>query len=148
MNTKRYHTNKLLTAVLFSLMLTLIVGCGDGEFSPTLTETDWQWTQLETTEGDTITMVSNPEDFVLRLNADETVGITADCNVVNGTHTVDGSSLSIELGISTMAYCGDDSLDELFLNSLSAADSFIIENGKLKIILNDGAGTMTFEEMQ
>jgi heat shock protein HslJ len=68
-----------------------------------------------------------------------------DCNVAGGSYEVDGNSLSIEVGLSTLAYCGDDSLDQAYLTMLSSVESYALEDGKLLLELADGAGRMLFE---
>lgn len=66
--------------------------------------------------------------------------------MVKGSYTLDGGSLTIELGPSTMAFCGEQSLDLLYLELLSNVESYTIEEGQLVLELKDGAGRMTFNE--
>ena len=65
-------------------------------------------------------------------------------NPVGGSYTLDGSSLTILLGPSTMAFCGEQSLDLFYLGFLSTVDSYAVKDGQLVLELKDGAGQMTF----
>ncbi len=55
-------------------------------------------------------------------------------------------ALTIELGPSTLAFCGEKSLDQLFLGFLINIESYAIENGQLVLELKDGAGQMIFNQ--
>jgi heat shock protein HslJ len=72
------------------------------------------------------------------------IGIQADCNLVVGSYTLEGDSLSIELGPSTMAFCGEESLDQQYVASLGDVESSSLENGRLVLHLKDDAGKMVF----
>ena len=70
--------------------------------------------------------------------------IKADCNDVAATYTVDGSSISILAGPSTLAACPEDSLDQQYLTNLSYAAIFFFEEGDLFLDLMADGGTMRF----
>jgi hypothetical protein len=44
-----------------------------------------------------------------------------------------------------MAFCGEQSLDYLYLALLSNVESYAVEDGQLVLELKDGAGKMFFE---
>lgn len=109
---------------------------------PPLVGITWEWVSLTTPTG--VTAVSNPENYTILFSADDTAAIRADCNNVGAGYTADGSSLSIQLGPTTLAACPPDSLDQLFTSSLSSAALYFFEAGDLFIDLAADAGTMRF----
>ncbi|MEA3440932.1 MAG: META domain-containing protein, partial [Chloroflexota bacterium] len=93
----------------------------------------WQWAGLVETEPASQSVVPNPEIYTIIFRDDGAVNIQADCNMVGGTYNLEGSALKIELGPSTMAYCGDDSLDQQYLMLLDQVNSFGMEAERLKL---------------
>lgn len=65
--------------------------------------------------------IPQPERYQITLNPDGTISVKADCNMVSGSYTVEGSNITIELGPSTMAMCPEDSLADPFTQHLTAA---------------------------
>ena len=78
--------------------------------------------------------VPNPENYTIIFNTDGTLSGKADCNVFGGTYAQE-SGFTITLGPSTMAYCGDESLDAVYLQLLSS----VAAGGP------DGAGNLALE---
>ncbi|MEZ4769238.1 MAG: META domain-containing protein [Caldilineales bacterium] len=110
-----------------------------------LTATPWQWTGLTGTAPASQSVVPNPQNYTLTFADDGTLAITADCNQVAGTYTLDGESLTIELGPSTMAFCGEQSQDQLYLGLLSrVSGALVTETGDLRLVLADEVGQMQF----
>jgi heat shock protein HslJ len=65
--------------------------------------------------------------------------------LTSGTYKTSGSDgLTITPGISTLAICGEGSLDLVFVHSLAKAKSYAIANEQLTITLTD-EGTLAFE---
>ena len=143
---KKLLSKQIKMIGLILLIPLFIVACGSQQTDQPITDIDWQWSEMVETEPASQSLVPNPENYTLRLLADGTLGITADCNMVGGSYALDGSALTIELGPSTMAFCGEDSLDQLFLGFLSNVESYAIEDGQLVLELKDGAGRMTFNQ--
>jgi heat shock protein HslJ len=107
----------------------------------------WQWAQLTETEPASQSVVPDPENYVVVLNADGTASLKADCNQVQWTYTVEGDSLTFNtLGPSTLAFCGEDSLDQLFLGKLGMGGTYSVEEGRLVLELNENAGRMVFND--
>jgi heat shock protein HslJ len=105
----------------------------------------WQWTQLVETEPASQSVIADSENYVLVLNADGSANIQADCNQVQWTYTVEGDTISFNtLGPSTLAYCGEDSSDQIFLEKLGLAGTWRVEDGRLVLELTENAGTMIF----
>jgi heat shock protein HslJ len=105
----------------------------------------WQWTQLVETEPASQSVIADSENYVLVLNADGSANITADCNQVQWAYTVEGDTISFNtLGPSTLAFCGEDSSDQIFLEKLGLASTWRVEDARLVLELNENAGTMIF----
>jgi heat shock protein HslJ/uncharacterized protein YraI len=156
---------KILYLTILGLLFILVAACGGATETPTeeptpvataapeetiqsaaledILDITWQWVDLVETEPASQSVVPNPENYTLVLRADGTAEIQADCNQVLATYTQQGSALIIQLGPSTMAACGEDSLDQQFLASLDKANSFGILAGDLK--LSGENFTMSFE---
>lgn len=109
-----------------------------------ITDILWKWESFQDTAGENNITVDNPDQYTLVFRADGTVTIQADCNSVSGTYTRDGSSLQIALGPSTMAFCGENSLDEQFLGKLAGAGTFVMDGDKLVINLMADSGNLVF----
>lgn len=114
--------------------------------SASLVGVTWLWVSF--TDPLEQTTIDDPSRYTVTFDeADEGSGqaaIKADCNDVAASYMVDGSSISIEAGPSTLAACPEDSLDQQFLSSLSSAVIFFFEEGDLFMDLMADAGTMRF----
>lgn len=127
----------LLMALLAFLALSACAtgGGSDGandEFS--LTGIVWQWESLAIQGGESTT-VPDPSAYTLIFNEDGTLNGTADCNQYGGSYTTENGGIQITLGPTTMAFCGEESLDTLFLDSLGQ----IVAGGP------DGTGNLALE---
>ena len=110
-----------------------------------LTANPWQWTALTETAPASQSVVPDPQDYTITFAADNTVAIQADCNQVAGAYTLDGGSLTIQLGAATMAFCGEQSMDQLYLGFISQVSAAVISaSGNLHLLLADNAGAMEF----
>ncbi len=80
----------------------------------------WKWVRLtDQTQGTTHTN-SDPGKYTILFKADGTLEGKADCNNFSGTYTQDESGFFIKLGPSTMAFCGEELLDQQYLALLSS----------------------------
>jgi heat shock protein HslJ len=77
----------------------------------------WQWTQLTDQSTGEVTSVANPASYTIIFNPDETFSGTADCNSISGTYST-RNGFSISVRSSTRAYCGEGSLDQLYVSTL------------------------------
>ena len=111
---------------------------------PELVGVQWQWEEFQDTTGINSFDVPDPNDYKILFNADGTANIKADCNMVGATYESDGSSLSINMGPSTMAFCGEESLDQIYLARLGEVASYVIQDGILYLNLMADAGNMVF----
>jgi len=132
----------LVAGLLLAGMLVTTVGADNhGE----ILGIRWQWAELTETEPASQSVVPDPENYVLVLNADGSADLTADCNDAQATYTVEGDTISFDEISSTMAFCGEDSLDQTFLDKLGMGGTWRVEEEQLILELNEGAGTMVFD---
>lgn len=144
---KRSRSIKLL--IFLGLMLLASACTPAATPTPTNSIQDilWQWTSLTNKSTGETTTVPNPEDYTITFNTDGTLTGKADCNTFNGTYTQE-NGFSITLGASSMAFCGEDSLDQQYLTLLSSAAAggldgaggFALETagGEQRMLFNNG----------
>ena len=107
----------------------------------------WQWESFQDTAGENNIFVPRPENYTLTLQADGTAAIQADCNQVLLDYTLEGSSLTFApSGPSTLAFCGELSLDTVYLQRLSEVVSYVVEDDQLFLNLMADAGNMVFSQ--
>ena len=92
----------------------------------------WQW--MSVSEAGNTTNVPDPTKYTIVFNPDGTLTGQADCNSFTGAWSQQ-NGFTIKLGASTMAYCGDTSLDQQYLALLSN----VAAGGP------DGAGNLALE---
>ena len=138
--------NKLTPATLLlaclGIVLIVTAGCvppptsAPATVTPSNAITDivWQWTSVTHQATRVTTTVPKPQDYTITFRDDGTLSGKADCNTFNGTYTQQ-NGFSIKLGPTTMAACGEDSLDQQYLQLLDA----IAAGGP------DGAGNLALE---
>jgi heat shock protein HslJ len=143
----------MMRKLLFSMLAAVCLLIGASQLaSPAwaqspgeITGIQWQWAELTETEPASQSLVPDPQNYVLILKADGSASIKADCNMVSWTYTLEGNSLSFNtLGPSTLAFCGEESLDQQYLDLLGKGGTVSLEDGRLVLELNDNAGRMVF----
>ena len=121
-------------------------GKGDTGVLPStgdLTGQEWQLTLITKSDGN-IT-INDPTRYTLTFNSDGTANVMADCNANIMTYTLgEGNALTITPGISTMAFCGPGSLDQVYLGGLANAMSYRMEEGNLIIDMLYESGSLIF----
>jgi heat shock protein HslJ len=86
--------------------------------SNTITNIVWEWTSVTNRTTGVTTTVADPQNYTITFRTDGTLSGKADCNPFTGTYSqVSGFSIKIET--STMAACGDASLDQTYFQLLS-----------------------------
>jgi heat shock protein HslJ len=104
----------------------------------------WQCEKFTSNDGSE-TIISDPSQYMLLLESDSTnMYFLADCNNGSGTYTIQGSSLTFNIGATTQAICGPDSLSDKYISNLGDVVSYVIEDGKLYLNLKADAGNMVF----
>jgi heat shock protein HslJ len=99
----------------------------------------WQWQDLVETDPPAQSLVPNPENYTIGFHYDGTVTIQADCNNILGTYELNGNHIVIAMGLTTMVFCGEESLDQQFLTFLDEVDSYLLEGGGLELKTITGA---------
>ena len=139
---------------LFTAFIAACLLLGAGQMSPAawaqsadeITGIQWHWAQLTETEPAAQSVVPDPENYVLVLNADGSVNLKADCNMVMWTYTLEDTIITFNtVGPATLAFCGEDSLDTQFLEWLGKGGTISLEEGRLILELSDGSGRMIFD---
>jgi heat shock protein HslJ len=100
----------------------LLAGCSPAATSTpadTITAIVWQWTSVTNQSTSETTTVPNPEKYTITFNTDGTLTGQADCNNFNGTYS-QANGFTITLGATTMAFCGEASLDQSYLALLGS----------------------------
>ena len=114
----------------------------DGTAANPIQNVNWQWVSLvdEGTPFD----VPNPADYTITFNSDGTLTGKADCNTFEGTYS-QANGLVITIGSSTMAFCGEASLDTMYLSLLGSVVAGGPDgSGGLALETAGGAQRMTF----
>ena len=78
----------------------------------------WQWTSVTEKSTNKTTTVPTPANYTILFNADGTLTGKADCNSFTGIWSQE-NGFTIKLGASTLAFCGEASLDQQYLHLLS-----------------------------
>jgi heat shock protein HslJ len=113
--------------------------------TPQLVGPTWQWESFfDVATGKNSFDIANPENYTVTFMEDGTAAMQADCNRAAGTYTVNGASLTVEVGPVTLAACGDDSRGAQFLINLTSAGTYQFIDGKLAIDLQADGGRMVF----
>lgn len=127
--------NKFLSILAACLGLLILAACAPAN-EPAQTGSiqgiEWQWRSV--TEQGSTTTVPNPENYTIEFNENGTFSGKADCNSISGTYSQE-NGFTITLGPSTMAFCGEASLDVVYLDLLSN----VVAGGP------DGAGGLALE---
>ncbi len=108
-----------------------------------ITDTLWMWT-MATTPNESLE-ISDPQNYTLTLLTDGTAQVKADCNNANTTYEIENGNITFGQMASTRAFCGEDSLDNLFLTGLNFTRIYFLQDGSLFFDLEADAGTMKFD---
>ena len=133
-------------ATLDAMIISLKYGEEETAPAPTnpLTNIKWLWTSLVETDPASQSVIADSQNYNLAFFADGTVHYKADCNIGNGTYTISGSSMTIQLGQTTLVECGEGSLSTQFMSLLGQVAAYSFESENLILALKDNAGKMGF----
>ncbi len=114
---------KFIFILVICLGSLLLAACGSGSDSDSasgdsITGVVWQWETVTNQDTNETTTVPDPENYTIEFKEDGTFTGQADCNSISGTYST-ASGFSITLGPSTLAFCGEASLDTVYLDLLS-----------------------------
>ena len=129
--------NKRLIFIGLCLGILMLAACApeaEPASSNTITGIVWQWESVtEQPTGETTT-VPDPQNYTIIFNEDGTFEGQADCNAIGGTYSQE-NGFTITPGPSTMAFCGEESLDQQYIALLDQ----VVAGGP------DGAGGLALE---
>jgi heat shock protein HslJ len=103
----------------------------------------WQWLRSDYADG-TAVESSDPSVYTVAFQADGRMSIRADCNTGSASYSIDGNQLSITPGPMTLAACGPDSQDTIFLGDLMSAVGYSFYDQQLMLSLDGDRGSMAF----
>jgi len=121
------------------LVLALLACAGDSPSAPSeaLTGVKWQLQAFETADEGRIT-VPQPEHYTVLFKTDGRWNMRADCNGCVGRYQATSTALTIEPLGCTDAYCGDDSLDDEYVEAFATVSAFTIRGGELRLYYANG----------
>ncbi len=105
----------------------------------------WYWQGTNFTNGAQV-LVPDPSGYTIRFLSDGTIEGQADCNTFGGGYTIAESSLTIQLGASTLVACPEGSLDSDYLQQLSQVAAYTLQGESLSLNLSADSGTMVFNQ--
>jgi len=114
---------KITFVSIICLSIVILAACGSGSDSESasgssITGVVWQWETVTNQDTNGTTTVPNPENYTIEFKEDGTFSGKADCNNIAGTYSQE-NGFAITLGPSTLAFCGEASLDTVYLDLLS-----------------------------
>jgi heat shock protein HslJ len=105
-----------------------------------ITEGTWHLTSITSIHRQAIVPVEDMVNYTLTFNDDGTFDAKADCNQVGGTYTiVDASVLTMTLGPSTLAVCGEESLGDEYVQLLDDVKTYSIAEDQMTLTLEDSS---------
>ena len=100
----------------------------------------WHLTSITSIHREAIVPPEGMANYDITFNDDGTFDAKADCNQVSGTYTiVDASVLTLTLGASTLAACGEGSLSAQYVQLLSDVKTYSIAEDQMTLTLNDSS---------
>jgi len=108
-----------------------------------LTMQPWTWVQTTYSDG-TELAPTEPDDFTLTFNADNTVSISTDCNTMNGTYQTNDYQITFGPMTMTKMFCADTK-ESAFATMLEQTQSyFFTTRGELVLDLALDSGSSVF----
>ena len=104
----------------------------------------WRLVQIQYANN-TAVVPEDPLKYVLILSQDGTVTVHADCNRGMGRYLLAGESLAMRKFAYTHMICPENSLFDQYTKALESAESCMVKDGNLFIMLHEDSGVMKFE---
>lgn len=109
-----------------------------------ITDITWSWERFEDTADLNNIAVDDPSLYTLLLKSDGQYEVKADCNLSRGQYTLEGSSLTLEPGPTTLVACEPNSLSNEYLAKLGYVATFVVDGDYLVLNLMADGGNMVF----
>jgi len=106
---------------------------------PEMLDVEWQLHSVLQSEPASQSVVPQPPSYTVQFAADGTAAIRADCNNVGANYTVSGTNLTITLGPATLAFCGEDSGDNLYMTALGGVTSYAMSEYGMALDIAEAA---------
>ena len=104
-----------------------------------ITGPTWHLTSITTDQRQEIVPAAAVASYTITFNDDGTWEGQADCNQISGTYTIEGEAiLTITLGPSTMAACGEASLSDRYVEALATTTTYSIAENQMTLTTGDG----------
>ena len=147
------------TGILVVASIAAVVACGRdpqesplNDDAPELVGTVWQWEEFQdSADGEEAShiRVTDAESYTLMLGSNGRAEVRADCNRMSWAYTLEGSNLTFSIfGPSTLAHCGDESLDQRYAGRLANTATYVMTGGNLYLNLKFDAGNLVFAASQ
>jgi heat shock protein HslJ len=127
------------------ILTATLAGCGAASDEDALVGTHWRLAAFSevTPAFQGVVPAEEQANYTIDFLENDAFAAKADCNLVAGAYTARRSNLTITPGPSTMAFCGEESLDAIYTHMLSTATSYAIANNQLTLTLASD-GTLVF----
>jgi heat shock protein HslJ len=112
--------------------------------NPAAAGTVWRLVQIQYANN-TAVVPLDPLKYILILSQDGTVTVHADCNRGMGRYLLAGASLAMRKLAYTHMICLENSLFDQYTKALESAESCMVKDGNLFIMLHKDSGVMKFE---
>jgi uncharacterized protein YraI/heat shock protein HslJ len=109
-----------------------------------IVDIQWQWVGMVELQPAFQSVVPDPENYTIVLLDDGSFTAQADCNVSQGSYEANGDQINFQLGPTTLAYCGDESLSDMYLLLLGQTGRFGGADGTLFLVSEDGNTRLEF----
>jgi len=150
-----YLNNLEAAAIWFTqdgdLFFDLMFDSGTMQFSETSTEDlenmligpVWEWSDFR--EANVTTAVPDSGAYSIQFLPDGIATIKADCNNILAAYSLEEDELTLQLGPTTMVFCGEESLDQQFTAGLNDAGAVSFDDqGFLRLALNSEDSELFF----
>lgn len=143
---RRRRLMRASLVLLGSAFALVAFGCGGSDQSGEVKGVAWRWSGLLQGEDSTaLSPISDPENYLLRLDEDGSFIAKADCRSLAGTYSLSGDDVTLDLRPTTKVSCGEDSQSDEYVDLLGKVATYdVYEEGALALGLQDDAGYMYF----
>jgi len=107
---------------------------------------EWQLYSVLESEPAAQSIIPEPQRYTIQFTAEGTAAIRADCNDVFGNYTIQGSNMTITLGPTTLAFCGEESGDHIYMAALGQVSSYSLSDRGMQLAVSDDATRLSYLE--
>lgn len=137
------------TATTAIALFTALTAAAQGGFEyPPLADTRWQLVEIQSMD-DSSYAPDDRSKYTIAFGVDQTVLVRSDCNRATGSWSSKRQG-GLEFGVlaSTMAFCGEDSLDERFRAQFEWVRSYLVRDGHLFLATMADGSIIEFEPVE